>query len=235
MVARYDGLADWYDEEFQPAPLEGDAWQVVKPLIGEGSGKLLDLGCGTGAYSAALAELGWTVTGVDVSEDMLRRAREREVSVVRSDATRLPFEDASFDAAVSVFTHSDFDDFPAAVCEVARLLKDGAPLVYVGVHPCFVGPHSLYVQAIGVPQLHEGWYRREGHYMEAPGISPDGLRARFGATHIPLGRFLQSFLDAVAAGRLAVPLHRTYTLDEIVTAHADMEANNATGKLVVLP
>jgi NADPH2:quinone reductase len=46
---------------------------------------------------------------------------------------------------------------------------------------------------------------------------------------------LQSFLDDVAAGRLTAPLHRTYTLDEIATAHADMEANNATGKLVVLP
>lgn len=46
---------------------------------------------------------------------------------------------------------------------------------------------------------------------------------------------LQSFLDAVAAGRLTVPLYRTYTLDEIRIAHADMEANNATGKLVVLP
>ena len=46
---------------------------------------------------------------------------------------------------------------------------------------------------------------------------------------------LQSFLDTVAAGRLTVPLYRTYTLDEIRIAHADMEANNATGKLVVLP
>lgn len=54
------------------------------------------------------------------------------------------------------------------------------------------------------------------------------------ATDLPAA-VLQSFLDAVAAGRLTVPLHRTYTLDEIVTAHADMEANNATGKLVVLP
>jgi NADPH:quinone reductase len=45
---------------------------------------------------------------------------------------------------------------------------------------------------------------------------------------------LQSFLDDVAAGRLRVPLHRTYTLDQISTAHADMEANNASGKLVVL-
>ena len=196
MVARYDGLADWYDAEFQPSPLEGDAWQVARRLVGEGSGALLDIGCGTGAYAAALAELGWTVTGVDLSEDMLRRAREKGVNAVRADAADLPFEDASFDAALSIFTHSDFDDFPAALREVARVLRPGAQFVYIGVHPCFVGPHSYYVRAVGVPRLHEGWYRREGHYMEAPGISPDGLRARFGASHIPLGRFLQCFLDA---------------------------------------
>jgi SAM-dependent methyltransferase len=195
-MARYDGLADWYDEEFQPAPLEGEAWGVVSPWIGDGPGAVLDLGCGTGVYSAALAERGWTVTGVDISEDMLRRARARGVSAVRADATALPFDDASFDTVISIFTHSDFDDFPAALREVARVLEPDGRFVYIGIHPCFVGPHSLYVQARGVPKLHEGWYRREGHYMEAPGISPEGLRARFGAAHIPLGRFLQSFLDA---------------------------------------
>ena len=46
---------------------------------------------------------------------------------------------------------------------------------------------------------------------------------------------LQAYLDAVAAGRLTVPIHRTYTLDEIAQAHADMEHGRATGKLVVLP
>lgn len=55
-----------------------------------------------------------------------------------------------------------------------------------------------------------------------------------GATDLPPA-VLQSFLDDVAAGRLTVPLHRAYTLDQIATAHADMEAGNATGKLVVLP
>ena len=45
----------------------------------------------------------------------------------------------------------------------------------------------------------------------------------------------QSFLDAVAAGRLRVPIQRTYTLDEIATAYADMEAGRTTSKLVVLP
>jgi NADPH:quinone reductase-like Zn-dependent oxidoreductase len=46
---------------------------------------------------------------------------------------------------------------------------------------------------------------------------------------------LQAYLDAVAAGRLTVPIHRTYALEEIAQAHADMEDGRATGKLVVLP
>jgi NADPH:quinone reductase len=54
------------------------------------------------------------------------------------------------------------------------------------------------------------------------------------ATDLP-SEVLQRFLDDVAAGRLTVPLHRTYTLDEISVAHADMEAGKATGKLVVVP
>ena len=44
---------------------------------------------------------------------------------------------------------------------------------------------------------------------------------------------LERYLVAVAEGRLAVPIHRSYTLDEIVQAHTDMESNSATGKLVV--
>jgi NADPH:quinone reductase len=46
---------------------------------------------------------------------------------------------------------------------------------------------------------------------------------------------LQADLDAVAAGRLTVPIDRTYALDEITQAHTDMEHGRATGKLVVLP
>lgn len=55
-----------------------------------------------------------------------------------------------------------------------------------------------------------------------------------GAGDLP-AEVLQSFLDDVSAGRLEVPIHRTYTLDDISRAHADMEAGRATGKLVVLP
>ncbi|MFN8050111.1 MAG: zinc-binding alcohol dehydrogenase family protein [Acidimicrobiales bacterium] len=54
------------------------------------------------------------------------------------------------------------------------------------------------------------------------------------ATDLP-STVLQEFLDDVSAGRAQVPIHRTYRMDEIAQAHADMEAGLATGKLVVLP
>jgi SAM-dependent methyltransferase len=195
--ARYDGIADWYDTEFQPAPLESETWQTLVRLLGEGAGALLDVGCGTGAYASGFAALGWDYTGVDSSEDMLRRARAKGVTAIQADAAALPFEDASFDAAVSIFTHTDVDDFPGLVGEIVRVLRPGSPFVYMGVHPCFVGPHSVYDPERAAPELHAGWYRLTGRYDEAPGIwRGAGVRIRVGASHLPLGLYLQTFLDA---------------------------------------
>ena len=195
--ARYDGIADWYDSEFQPSPLESETWDMLARLLGEGNGSLIDVGCGTGGYAAGFAALGWKVTGTDVSEDMLRRAREKGLTAVRADAAALPFEDATFDAAVSIFTHTDVDDFSGLVGEVVRVLRPGSPFVYIGVHPCFVGPHSVYDMDRRAPELHSGWYRLTGRYDEAPGIwRGAGVRIRVGASHLPLGLFLQTFLDA---------------------------------------
>ena len=194
-VARYDGVADWYDRELATAELGLSSQRVVLRILGEGSGRLIDVGCGGGAFAATLAEQGWQVTGVDISEDQLRLARKRGVDVVRADARELPFEDGSFDAAVSVFTHTDMDDFAGVLRELARALRPGAVFVYLGVHPCFIGPHSRFLHGEGVPTLFSG-YRNTARYTEGPGISPTGLRAKVGAVHLPLASFVQSFLDA---------------------------------------
>ena len=194
-VARYDGVAEWYDRELATSDLGLSAQRIVLRLLGEGEGRLLDVGCGGGSLSQAVAELGWQVTGVDVSEDQLVLARERGLDVVRADATALPFEDASFDAAVSVFTHTDMDDFAGAVREAARVLRPDAPFAYLGVHPCFIGPHSRFLRGEGVPELFSGYWETE-RYTDAPGISPTGLRAKVGAVHLPLGAFVNAFLDA---------------------------------------
>jgi SAM-dependent methyltransferase len=192
-TARYDGLAEWYEREFAN---DGPARQTVLRLLDDGPGRLLDVGCGSGAHTAAFAEHGWDVVGVDISEDLLDRARSRGIDVINADAALLPFPNESFDAVVSMWTHTDVADFGAVVREVARVLRPDRAVVYLGAHPCFVGPHSLYEGAVGVPQLHAGQYRRSGRYTDAPGISPSGLRAKVGATHLPLDSFIHTFLDA---------------------------------------
>jgi SAM-dependent methyltransferase len=195
-MARYDGIADWYDTDFLN-DIHDPGRVAAFRLLGDGAGRLLDVGCGTGAQTVAFRDAGWKVTGVDASEDMLRRARDRGLDVLRADTASLPFEDNSFDAVVSLWTHTDVDDFAAALREVARVLRVGGPFVYAGAHPCFIGPHSRFVYAEGIPELHPG-YLNEGRYgLEAAGVgSAEGLRAKVGATHLTLGRFIRSFLDA---------------------------------------
>jgi SAM-dependent methyltransferase len=192
-TARYDGVAEWF-EDFRPALSDDEADALVR-FLGAGWGRCLDLGCGTGVAHETLRDLGWSVLGVDVSDDMLERARARGVEAVRARGEALPFDDESFDAAVSIWTHTDVDDFSAILRELARVLRPEAPFVYIGAHPCFVGPHSRFISAEGVPTLHRG-YRRTERYDGGPAIGPEGLRAKVGATHLPLGLFVQAFLDA---------------------------------------
>jgi SAM-dependent methyltransferase len=195
-MARYDGIADWYDSDFIQgvgAPEQATALR----LLGRGNGRLLDVGCGTGAKTTAFRDLGWEITGVDVSEDMLRLAHDRGFEVVRADAAALPFEDESFDAVVSLWTHTDVDDFPAVVAEASRVLRRGCPFVYAGAHPCFIGPHSRFIRAEDVPELHPGYIAERRYGLEAAGVgSEEGLRAKVGAMHLTLGSFVQSFVDA---------------------------------------
>jgi len=194
-VARYDGVAEWY-RVFRPS-MPPDELDVLERLLGRGPGRCLDVGCGTGLATEAVAELGWSAVGVDLSEDMLETARGRGLEVVHGSATELPFDDAIFDAAVSSQTHIDIDDFAAAMSETARVLRPEAPLVYIGSRPCFMGPHSVFLAGRGVPELHRG-YRQAGRYDEsAPGVAnPNGVRAKVGAVHLPLAAFLATFFDA---------------------------------------
>lgn len=67
-------------------------------------------------------------------------------------------------------------------------------------------------------------------------VLPSGVRltAYSGSAADLPGDVLQGFIDRIEAGELTVPLGRTYRLDQIAEAHADMEANRMAGKLVVV-
>lgn len=195
--ARYDGLAEEYDAFVDvDSEYHRVAVDALQRLLGPGPGRCLDVGCGGGHFIPPVMELGWEVVGTDVSSDQLRVAETRlpEISLVHADAARLPFGDASFDAAYSTFTHTDLDDFAASVGEVRRVLRPSGRFVYVGTHPCFVGATQEHA-ATGVPRLHPG-YRRAGRWDagDAPGTTPAGWRARLGSfVHLPLADFMRAF------------------------------------------
>jgi SAM-dependent methyltransferase len=195
--ARYDGLAEEYAAFMDvDSPYHRVAVDALRRLLGRGAGRCLDVGCGGGHFIPVVLELGWDVVGADVSADQLRVARERlpGIELVEADAGALPFEDESFDAAYSTFTHTDLDDFAAATGEVRRVLRPGGRFVYVGNHPCFVGATQEHVER-GLPRLHPG-YRHAGRWeaTDAPGTTPSGWRARLGSfMHVPLAEFVSAF------------------------------------------
>ena len=196
-MARYDGLATEYDEFVDRcSPYYAVAAEALERLLGPGSGRCLDVGCGGGHFIEVPIRLGWQVVGVDASVDQLGIAKSThpDAELVEADAVALPFADGSFAAAYSTFTHTDFDDFAGAVGEVRRVLEPGARFVYVGNHPCFVGATQEHLDT-GVPLLHPG-YRRAGRWeaTEAPGATPGGWRQRLGSfVHLPLADFLACF------------------------------------------
>jgi SAM-dependent methyltransferase len=194
---RYDGLAGWYDAEIGGLALTPTATGALSRLLGPGSGRCLDLGCGTGLTLPALAGLGWRVVGVDLSGDQLHLALERAggagAVLAQADAAALPFPDGAFDAVVSLFTHTDLDDRAGATVEVARVLRPGGRLVDVGTHPCFVTPFAERL-ASGRVLLHPG-YRARGWHAGGPGFG-SGIRPRVGVNHLPLADLVGAFLNA---------------------------------------
>ena len=96
----------------------------------------LDVGCGTGNYTCALASLGGQWHGVDVSGAMLERARARrqDVAWARADAAALPFADRSFDGAICTLAIHHFPRLDAPFREVFRVLDSG-PFVLFTAFP----------------------------------------------------------------------------------------------------
>ena len=146
-LIRYDPHVAWY-ERFRPS-LNDDEADALRRILGSARPRCLDIGCGTGVAIPELTRLGWTVVGVDVSDEMLNRARPHGIELHRASGEDLPFDDASFDAAVSIWTHTDVEDFTGVLRETARVPRPAAPFVYIGAHPCFVGPHSRFMPRKG--------------------------------------------------------------------------------------
>jgi SAM-dependent methyltransferase len=131
----FDRIAHEYDEAFAPHVVEhylAKRVAYITERVPHGRG--LDVGCGTGILAGRLADAGLAMTGIDPSQGMLDVMAESRPGVagVRADGTELPFDDGTFDLAITVAAlhHvADPADVRRTLMEMVRVLRPGGRIV----------------------------------------------------------------------------------------------------------
>lgn len=114
---------------------KGEWLSKIKPFLPASPGRALDAGCGPGFMSILLAELGWEVTGLDFSSEMLKRARENAESAglkigwLEGDAQNPPLAEGSFDLVISRNLTWTIEEPAKAYASWKSLLKPGGAII----------------------------------------------------------------------------------------------------------
>jgi SAM-dependent methyltransferase len=197
-VARYDAMAAFYDETVGD-DVSDPSTAALLDLVGHVRGlRVLDLACGQGRISRALARAGATVVGVDLSAALLDVAHAFErtaplgIDYRRADVTAPGvLAGERFEAAVCNQALADIDELDRALAVVAAVLPAGSAFTFSLLHPCFPG--------FG-PTAPSSW-SPEGYYAEGWWLAPSpGFRGRVGANH----RTLSTYLNALHRHGLAL-------------------------------
>lgn len=153
-------MSAWYEESFGEDYLrvynyrdeQGAAHEVhemISWLKLEPGAKVLDLCCGMGRHSLSLAEKGYDVTGMDLSDVLLKEAQNEEgaenVNWVQGDMRELPFADGEFDAVVNLFTSFGYfkedREHLRVLQEIRRVLRPGGRYIIDFMNPPHVERH----------------------------------------------------------------------------------------------
>lgn len=146
------GANEWTPEDLYASGAAD--WEIVSrkwEAYGFNAGTVVEIGCGVGRYSNAMASSFDQVVGVDVSPGMLEQAeslvKQPNVRFELGDGMTLPMPDRSCDAAFSafVFQHFDSTEFASRYFrELARVLKPGSTvLIHLPLHQYPVFSHRL--------------------------------------------------------------------------------------------
>ncbi len=177
--ADYAKIALSYDKGASLSQQNIDLWlELIAKHPGATVGaRVLDLGCGTGRFALPMArQLGFRVTGVDVYEEMLAKAREKDAAGLvawdRQEAERLTYSDGSFDIVFMSHLLHHLASPPKAIGECKRVLKTpGTILVRYGDIEKIRGDvvHALFPEALAIDEartptikLVETWLRGAG-------------------------------------------------------------------------
>ena len=131
-IADMDNHGDFSREFVLDAPM-------LARIEGRDFRTALDVGCGEGRFCRMLRARGIATTGVDPTEALLRRARERDPAgdYREGRAEALEFPDASFDLVVSYLTLIDIADIRQAIPHMVRVLKPGGALLIANLNSFF--------------------------------------------------------------------------------------------------
>lgn len=153
----YESLFENYGKKYDHENFTQGTMGEVNFLEGEfkydKSLKIIDVGCGTGRHAIELTKRGYRVTGIDLSESQLRRAREKsveqglEIDFRLHDARDLPFAE-EFDAAIMLceggFPLMETDEMNFEILKsVARALKQGGTFIFTTLNGLFPLYHSV--------------------------------------------------------------------------------------------
>jgi ubiquinone/menaquinone biosynthesis C-methylase UbiE len=100
----------------------------VIPISWPAGAKLLEVGCGTGVWTAFFTQLGFTVVAIDPSEGMLEVAKSKGITGVtflKGMAEDLPFSEGHFDAVAAITVLEFVEDLSQTLEEIHRVLKPG--------------------------------------------------------------------------------------------------------------
>lgn len=143
-------VANWYDKVLNdPDSYQSQViWPNLKRILGDVRGqKILDLACGQGFFSFEIAKLGASVTGVDISSELIKKAQAGNakdnlgIDFQVAPAHKLDFFSAGlFDAVVVVLAAQNIKELNQVFAECARVLKKSGRLILILNHPAFRVP-----------------------------------------------------------------------------------------------
>ena len=116
--------------------------RVVSERLGQLRGlRVVDIGCGTGRWSAFASAQGALAIGVDACQEMLcTAARKPSIAqkLILAEASQLPIRSSCADLALCSFAFSYFPHPAHALCEMARITRPGGRLVMSDIHPAAI-------------------------------------------------------------------------------------------------
>jgi 2-polyprenyl-3-methyl-5-hydroxy-6-metoxy-1,4-benzoquinol methylase len=149
----FENYGNQYEKENFTQGTSGECDFIEQELNNAKALKILDVGCGTGRHSIELARRGYDVTGIDLSESMLAKARENasnanlDIDFLKCDARDLPFT-GEFDVAIMLceagFPLMETDEMNYEILKnVSKSLKSNGKLIFTTLNGLFPLFHSV--------------------------------------------------------------------------------------------